>query len=1375
MWQCVAVRDMGDAAVQVAVRVRPFNSRESKMGAERAIDMEDKSTFVYEENADDTDTEPRIFAFDYSLWSHYDFDAEPGGEVPEHPGRMNVNQEVCYDLIGRKLLHEFWDGYDVCMFAYGQSGSGKSFSMTGTGPKCAPKWKGNIPRICADTFRMADQITANSENTTIKITASMLEIYVEKIYDLLIPPEEYNINTRVGLEMQMDDVIGLTQLPVRSEDDVTDLLVRGFGNQTKAPTGLNVDSSRGHTIFTLTMDRIVENKQAKKKSERFQTIRTNMKLVDLAGSERTAKVLEITKQNLEKLLTEKYGRPKTVSDKEFEQYKAERTIEGKSINNSLTVLGNCVKQVGKISQIPSAKERAQKMTQIAWRASSLTRLLKTALNGKCKTIMIAAISPSVSELPETLSTMRYADEIKKIKSTAVKQEVKKTEEQLQAEKIKELEAKLAALLASMSGDEKPASAAEAEEDEEEPEEPEEPDEVEPTPAARAPKPPKAPKAPKESKKVYVEKKMDVGPALEAELRQLKEKAAKAEREEKLMEAKMEKLRKEAEERKRIKATLPHLLLMLDNPMTSGLLPLALPRDVGVVAGPKEQVKEGDVGLKGSTKMPHATFCNNGKVILTPFPDASAMVNGKTITQPTELKHNDRLRFGENNWFRFIDPAVLETLSTKQREHDDHEYTYEMMKEEAMEEAIKNFELGGEENTELRQAAMQKQIQKQEKELLESRRQIDELIAAEREKQTKHLEELEKKLQAESELAEAELHQASREKRRQIMETNKLREREIRKQMLEAKQQMQADMNKQQEELEGRLKEELKQHDVIKRKEEKDRRLQEGARQRLYFDIMDSLGPVRQANQYAKTMCAPTEFNIKITKVQTYGSITNAVTIEVKDVINGVTEMWTIEEFRTKYGMLVEEYTDNYGLLQRGLPAHIKPYSPFLVNPKAPQIIGHTTLSLGAIYHLMEVNDCFPVTDYQGLPCGKLLMAITIVYPNEALEEESNDVEDIADFQNLQTLDIEIDIKQCVDLPLHLSNAVRCTFGFPSWIATKLMPVDDRHKVKQETDALDKNNQSDDDKSEPSDDEDEVEAEALVERGGSYVTDWLLEVGGRVTCNPIINWKRVVRIFLTKKVREWLSDVEFVITVIGTPSDDDVAHVLHKRNQAMQDAVHSKTTALLKIEEEKMGKLDEEQKSVMDEGRKAWMQAEEEMEQAALANNAAVFEIEELGTQIEEGKRLLEKIDQGKENVKQEKQAYEKAKQARETAKGELKKSNEAIEMAQAQARQLEDERAKEERQRVQVREQIKKQLEEAETKTKLTEMKIKKAKKRAAKAEGKVEQAEKKAREAMTRELEALEEEKAVQGELERWNHQIAVLESKDQGCCGRSSACSLV
>ena len=340
--------------------------------------------------------------------------------------------------------------------------------------------------------------------------------------------------------MQMDDVKGLSQLPVAAENDVTDLLVRGFGNQTKAPTGLNVDSSRGHTIFTLDVVKIVENPKARKKSEKRQHVHTRMKLVDLAGSERTEKVLEITKAQLAALLTQKYGKAMSVDDKMMAKYKEERTKEGRAINNSLTTLGNCVKQVSVISGIADKKKRKKKMDQIAWRSSQLTRLLRTALNGKCKTIMIAAVSPSLSEYPETVSTMRYANQIKMIKSTAVKKEAKLSQRDIQAAKIKELEA---ALMAALEGAPAPGGdggggggggGGAAVDDPE---------------------------------KLRALKEM-----LDGMQKGLQE----ADKKEKEMEERMAKLRAENAAREEVKKTHPFLLLILDNPMTTGLYPTAIP-------------------------------------------------------------------------------------------------------------------------------------------------------------------------------------------------------------------------------------------------------------------------------------------------------------------------------------------------------------------------------------------------------------------------------------------------------------------------------------------------------------------------------------------------------------------------------------------------------------------------------------------------------------------------------------------------------------------------------------------------------------------------------------------------------------------------------
>ncbi len=137
---------------------------------------------------------------------------------------------------------------------------------------------------------------------------------------------------------------------------------------------------------------------------------------------------------------------KRPDEKDLQTYKQDRGEEGLSINGSLTALGNIVGQVGLVAGIQDAKVRATKMGQIAWRANKLTWLLRMALEGKCKTIMIAAISPSCTEHPETLSTMRYADGIAKIPSTAVATTVKKSKEDLMKEQIEAMKKVRAASL-----------------------------------------------------------------------------------------------------------------------------------------------------------------------------------------------------------------------------------------------------------------------------------------------------------------------------------------------------------------------------------------------------------------------------------------------------------------------------------------------------------------------------------------------------------------------------------------------------------------------------------------------------------------------------------------------------------------------------------------------------------------------------------------------------------------------------------------------------------------------------------------------------------------------------------------------------------------
>lgn len=1034
-----------EAAVQVAVRVRPFNGREKAMGAKRCIDMEDKNTYVYEENAEDTDSEPRTFAFDYSLWSHFDFNNDTPGHNPDAPNRINVDQDIAYDTIGKVLLGHYWDGYDVCMFAYGQSGAGKSFSMTGTGPKCAQKWKGIIPRICADTFAKADELTTELE--TFKITASMLEIYVGKIYDLLIPPEEYNIKTRIELQMQLDNVNGLSQLPVTTEGDVTDLLVRGFGNQTKAPTGLNVDSSRGHTIFTLQVAKTISNPKARKKSEKSQTITTNMKLVDLAGSERTEKVLEITKDGLAALLTEKYGKPMSVSDKMMEAYKAERTVEGRSINNSLTSLGNCVKQVAKLSAIADLKVRKKKMDQIAWRASALTRLLRTALNGKCKTIMIAAVSPSLTEYPETLSTMRYANQIKQIKSTAVKQEAKLTVDQLQAIKIKELEEKLAAALGGGGGGDGGGGA---------------------DPAEML--------------------------ALKKEMEEMKKREAEALKKEKEMEARMEKLRAEQKKRDEIKNAGPHLLEILNNPMTSGLVPTALPKNMRITAGPSDsQEKIYECGLRGTgVKNDHCIFNNQSdKVTLIPNMQSGAqcMVNGKVIEKPCPLNHNDRVRLAENNYFRFIDPAVLNNMPLAERQADDTKYDYEFMKEEAMKELVAAFQMDAE-NEEKKKKEFEEQMRAKEQEYKNRQIELDRLQQEQVDRQAKLMADMESEMQNATAAKQAELAAALAQQQEEF------------KKMVE---EQKADAIRQAEEIKNEKKR-------LKKQEEERAAKAESDKSRIQYDLMDAIPAARTANANAKELGCDVQYDVKLISDQTALGLENQVVIVVSNS-HGGSEMWKIDTFRTKFGLMQQQYHDNVEAIKNGQPATLPSDTPFKVSENALSVIGHAKPVLKFLSYCLPVEDTFHIISYAGIVCGSVTVQLSIDWNAKQLEEV-DEIESLRDLKDLKTLDLVLEIPSCQALPDKFASDVRCEFVLPDFVNNILLPEDGSPlKLSEE------------------------EMEEQLQRGGSFMTPFNADTEGQLLINPQIGYKRTLRIFdVTDKVLRWFEDGELVITVKGETPD-----------------------------------------------------------------------------------------------------------------------------------------------------------------------------------------------------------------------------------------------
>lgn len=260
-------------SVKVAVRVRPFNSREIELNSELCIEMHQKSTTI----KDITNGNSRDFAFDYSFWSHDCFDTTPEGFFVKSSDKY-ADQQFVFEKVGTEILDNAWLGYHCCLFAYGQTGAGKSYSMVGYGPN-----KGIVPISCEEIF---SRISKNDNpSKEFQIQFSMLEIYNERIQDLLIPINERPLG---GLKVREHKTLGvyvedLSKHPVDSYPSIEAKMEEGNRNRTIGSTLMNSCSSRAHTIITIEFKQI--DTVDKRKNEKLSVIN----LVDLAGSEKLGK------------------------------------------------------------------------------------------------------------------------------------------------------------------------------------------------------------------------------------------------------------------------------------------------------------------------------------------------------------------------------------------------------------------------------------------------------------------------------------------------------------------------------------------------------------------------------------------------------------------------------------------------------------------------------------------------------------------------------------------------------------------------------------------------------------------------------------------------------------------------------------------------------------------------------------------------------------------------------------------------------------------------------------------------------------------------------------------------------------------------------
>ncbi|XP_059334903.1 kinesin-like protein KIF1A isoform X8 [Ammospiza nelsoni] len=359
---------MAGASVKVAVRVRPFNSREMSRESKCIIQMSGSTTTIL--NPKQPKETPKSFSFDYSYWSH------------TTPADINyASQKQVYRDIGEEMLQHAFEGYNVCIFAYGQTGAGKSYTMMGKQEK---DQQGIIPQLCEDLFSRIND--TSNDNMSYSVEVSYMEIYCERVRDLLNPKNKGNLRVREH-PLMGPYVEDLSKLAVTSYNDIQDLMDSGNKARTVAATNMNETSSRSHAVFNIIFTQKRHDAETDITTEKVSKI----SLVDLAGSERA----------------------------DSTGAKGTRLKEGANINKSLTTLGKVISALAEMDSGPNKNKKKKKTDFIPYRDSVLTWLLRENLGGNSRTAMVAALSPADINYDETLSTLRYADRAKQIRCNAV--------------------------------------------------------------------------------------------------------------------------------------------------------------------------------------------------------------------------------------------------------------------------------------------------------------------------------------------------------------------------------------------------------------------------------------------------------------------------------------------------------------------------------------------------------------------------------------------------------------------------------------------------------------------------------------------------------------------------------------------------------------------------------------------------------------------------------------------------------------------------------------------------------------------------------------------------------------------------------------------
>lgn len=391
-------KDGSSDNVKVMVRVRPFNSKEiAENGGVLPFCTVMAREGVMQASDPDSEENKQEFAFDHVFWSILPDQLE--ADVPF------ARQPDVFEHAGLPAIESLFDGFNGCIFAYGQTSSGKTHSMMGYG---AEEERGLIPRLCEGLFERIDRVheackdlkmtQGKVRKVTNTVTVSYLEIYNERVLDLLTSKREKGDEE---LKVQFDPVVGPTVkglkiVEVTSWKEVHRQFDIGSDHRTVAATAMNAVSSRSHAVVQLNLTQ-VEIVAFIKGKPKIVNRQSRLNLVDLAGSEKVQKSM-VSGQGLKEAI---------------------------GINQSLTCLGRVIDGLVKGDK------------HVPYRDSVLTQLLSDSLGGNSRTTMLACISPAAINYEETLSTLRYASRARQIVN------VVKVNEDPTAQLIRELQEELA--------------------------------------------------------------------------------------------------------------------------------------------------------------------------------------------------------------------------------------------------------------------------------------------------------------------------------------------------------------------------------------------------------------------------------------------------------------------------------------------------------------------------------------------------------------------------------------------------------------------------------------------------------------------------------------------------------------------------------------------------------------------------------------------------------------------------------------------------------------------------------------------------------------------------------------------------------------------